>query len=71
MDLSMNQSLSTNEDIEIILRQTTYSREEAIKYFSEFGSVEKCIQNYLGIKPRQEPEMSTNQKIFKSIREFF
>ena len=71
MDLSMNQNLSTNEDIEIILRQTSYNREEAIKYFNEFGSVEKCIEHYLGIKPRKEPEMSTNQKIFKSIRDFF
>ena len=70
MDLSMNQLNLSNEDIEIVLRQTTYTREEAIHYLNEFGTVEKCIKHYLGIKPKEEPQMSTNQKIFKSIRDF-
>ena len=66
--------ISTNEianDIDIIMRQTTYTKEEATKLLNHLGSVEKCIQHYLGIEPKEEPELSTNQKIFKSIRDFF
>ena len=72
MDLSMNENINDiNNDIDIIMRQTTYTREEALKLLEEFKSVDKCIKHYLGIKPREEPDMSTNQKIFKSIRDFF
>jgi hypothetical protein len=67
MDISDNE---TNE-IQIIMRQTTYTKEEAEILFNELGSVEKCIHRYLGIKPKEEPKISTNQKIFKSIRDFF
>lgn len=71
-DVSMNQSLSVSIDkINIIMRQTTYTKEEAETLFNELGSVEKCIAYYLGIKPKKEPDISTNQKIFKSIRDFF
>ena len=63
--------LPSYSDIDIIMRQTTYSREEAETYFEKFGSVEKCIHYYLGIKPKEEPNISTNQKIFKTIRDFF
>jgi len=59
-----------NENIEILMRQTTYTREEAILSLKENGNLEKCISKYLGIKPKIEQEMSNNQKIFKSIREF-
>ena len=74
MDLSMNKDSESSESeslINIIMRQTTYTREESIKYLNEFGTVEKCIKHYLGIKPKEEPQISTNQKIFKSIRDFF
>jgi hypothetical protein len=71
MDISGNEKESKDHEIEIIMRQTTYTREEAIKFLNETGSLEKCIQNYLGIKPKEEPSISTNQKIFKSIRDFF
>jgi hypothetical protein len=53
------------------MRQTNYTKEEAYALFSELGSVEKCLHHYLGIKPKEEPLLSTNQKIFKSIRDFF
>ena len=76
MDISnnfVNQSESKSEldEIKIIMRQTTYTREEAEKLLVELGSVEKCIAHYLGIEPKGEPQLSTNQKIFKSIRDFF
>ena len=59
------------DEIKIIMRQTSYTREEAETYFEQFGSVEKCIHHYLGIKPKEDSHLSTNQKIFKSIRDFF
>jgi hypothetical protein len=58
-------------NIQMIMRQTTYTREETIHLLNELGTVEKCIKHYLGIKPKEEPTLSTNQKIFKSIRDFF
>lgn len=67
--------ISTENDftheIGIIMRQTNYTKEEAETLFKELGSVDKCIEQYLGIKPKGEPTISTNQKIFKSIRDFF
>ena len=74
MDISDNENnvndLTMNDDIDVIMRQTTYTRQEACSLFSQLGTVEKCIHHYLGIKPREEPRLSTNQKIFKSIRDF-
>ena len=72
--INENQSKLENDckdEIAIIMRQTTYTKEEAYTLFKELGSVEKCIEHYLGIKPKGEPDISTNQKIFKSIRDFF
>jgi hypothetical protein len=68
MDISRNEF---ENDIIIIMRQTTYTIEEATKLLNDLGSVEKCIQHYLGIEQKKEPDLSTNQKIFKSIRDFF
>jgi ABC-type Zn uptake system ZnuABC Zn-binding protein ZnuA len=59
------------DEISIIMRQTTYTKEEAETLFNELGTVEKCIAHYLEIKPKEGPSISTNQKIFKSIRDFF
>jgi len=69
--IDLNNSNSDSNEIDIIMRQTNYTKEEAEIYFEKFGSVEKCIHHYLGIKPKKEPNLSTNQKIFKSIRDFF
>ena len=77
MDISVNKTneiMEKNEiknEIKIIMRQTSYTKEEAETYFEQFGTVEKCIHHYLGIIPKEEPNLSTNQKIFKSIRDFF
>ena len=67
---SLNE-IKYRDEIAIIMRQTTYTKEEAEILFHELGSVEKCIEHYLGIQPKGEPSISTNQKIFKSIRDFF
>ena len=79
-DVSMNEAAGVSnsmsvcaslDEINIIMRQTTYTKEEAEALFNELGSVEKCIAHYLGIQPKKEPTISANQKIFKSIRDFF
>jgi len=71
-NIFINHSVSVSiDEINIIMRQTTYTKEEAETLFNELGSLEKCIAHYLGIKPKKEPDISTNQKIFKSIRNFF
>jgi hypothetical protein len=67
---NLNENICKDE-IVIIMRQTTYTKEEAEILFDKLGSIEKCIEHYLGIKPKGEPTISTNQKIFKSIRDFF
>jgi hypothetical protein len=73
METSQNEPIEiiTTDQISIIMRQTSYTKEEAEILFNELGTVEKCIAHYLGIKPKEEPSISTNQKIFKSIRDFF
>jgi len=75
MDISVNETPVNDSDSDcdicIIMRQTTYTREEATTLLSQLGSIEKCIKHYLGIKPKEDPNLSTNQKIFKSIRDFF
>lgn len=57
-------------DIDTLMRQTNYTKEEAEKSLERNGTIEKCIHEYLGIMPKPEPVISVNQGIFKSIRDF-
>ena len=58
------------ELISILMRQTTYTKEEALQLLEEKNNdLEKCITHFLEIPPKKEPEMSINQKIFKNIRD--
>ena len=64
-----------NEDIDIIMRQTSYSKELALKKYNEFsGSVELVISDYLRggkeVKKEKEEVVSLNQEIYKQIRDF-
>lgn len=56
--------------IESIMRQTNYTREEAITSLEKNKSVEACIKEYLGVPAKKEEVVSVNQGIFKSIRDF-
>ena len=58
------------ESVVIILRQTNYTRETAIELLKKYGSIEEVIKDYLGIKKKVDIPVSTNQGIFKSIRNF-
>jgi hypothetical protein len=65
------------EKIKIIKRQTTYTDDEAKYLLDKFnGDIEKVIMNYHGIdlekkKREEENKLSTNQKIFRKIGDFF
>jgi hypothetical protein len=56
--------------IKMLMRQTTYNREEAIASFEKNKTIDKCIEEYLGYQKKEEV-LTTNQAIFKSIRDFF
>lgn len=55
--------------IKMLMRQTTYTREEAIASFEKNKTIDKCIESYLGYEKKEDP-ITTNQAIFKTIREF-
>ncbi len=56
--------------IKMLMRQTIYTREEAITSFERNKTIDKCIEEYLGYQKKDEP-ITTNQAIFKTIRDFF
>jgi len=56
--------------ISILMRQTNYTKEECIELLKKY-SLEECIIQYLQIKKKEEPKKTTNQAIFKTIRDFF
>jgi hypothetical protein len=58
------------EEINIIVRQTSYSREKSLELLKLHGTVEEVIKDYLGVTKKVEQSVSTNQGIFKSIRNF-
>ena len=63
----------SEEKIAIIKRQTDYNEEKIQEKLKEFnGDVEKIIKEFHGISDEiKETNMSSNQKIFKAIRDFF
>jgi len=64
--------VATDELIQIIMRQTTYTEEEAGEKLAELGyDPILVIKDFMGIKPKeQKPEIikSVNQEIYKQIR---
>lgn len=82
--ISETEALDTNKlnekqlkSIGILRRQTDYDEETIIKKIKEFdNNIEKIILDYnnVDIEKRRKEEfsnLSSNQKIFKSIRNFF
>jgi hypothetical protein len=58
--------------IQMLMRQTTYTREESIVSFEKNKTIDKCIEEYLGVSKKNNSEnITTNQAIFKTIRDFF
>jgi hypothetical protein len=54
----------------ILMRQTTYTLEEC-RDMLKSKTLEQCIKDFLGIVEKKEENVSTNQKIFRSIRQHF
>lgn len=59
-----------DDQISILMRQTTYTKEECIELLKT-NTLEECITKYLQIEKKEEPKQTTNQAIFKTIRDFF
>ena len=63
----------TNEEkIQIILRQTNYTEEEATQKLQEnnYDHIQ-VIKNYLGVTEKKAPVLKTkNQEIYRQIRNF-
>ena len=58
------------DNAQILMRQTTYTLEECNELLKT-KTVEQCIKDFLGIIEKKDEGGTTNQKIFRSIREFF
>jgi hypothetical protein len=57
------------ESIEIIMRQTNYTREECLQKLTSWnGDYMQVIREYMGIKPKDTKIKSVNQEIYKQIR---
>ena len=68
----MDSSDNYENKIKMIMRQTSYTREETEKKMEEYeNEVEKIILNFLGGSKIMEREITNNQKIFKAFRELY
>ena len=61
---------ASKEKISIIMRQTSYTEEEAKIKLSEFnGDHIKVIKNFMGIEEKKvKPVSSINQEIYRQLR---
>jgi hypothetical protein len=68
--ISFTNNNEIQEKVEMILRQTDYSVEEAKNKLKEFNYDHiKVVKSYLGITEKKEPPIKTvNQEIYKQIR---
>ena len=60
-----------NENIDIVLRQTNYTKEVAIQKLEEHNNnTINVIKEYMGVKPAEKkaPIKSLNQEIYRQIR---
>ena len=70
-DQSVLKSDYETHQVKILMRQTTYSKDECIQHLTN-KSIEQCIQDFLGISPKENiKSRSVNQNIFKAIRDNF
>jgi septum formation topological specificity factor MinE len=58
-----------NDQIQLIMRQTNYTEEEALNKLIEFNyDVLKTIKSYFNIGEKKEKVLSVNQEIYKHLR---
>jgi hypothetical protein len=69
----VNEIIETKEidsNAKILMRQTSYTLNECTEMLKT-KTLEECIKDFLGIVEKKHESGSTNQKIFRSIREHF
>jgi len=72
-NISLVESQQIDDKIQIIIRQTEYSEEEAREKLTQFNFNEiSVIKDYLGIteKKTSAPIKSINQAIYKQLRNY-
>ncbi len=58
--------------VKILCRQTTLSEIEAAVLIEKHeGDLEKCLDDFFNIKPEPPKPLSTNQAIYKCLRELY
>jgi hypothetical protein len=58
-----------NNLVEIVMRQTNFTREEAITQLTASNNDHVLvIKKYMGITEKKEPEKTRNQEIFRQFR---
>ena len=68
---------SLEKNIKIVMRQTDYDMSKSkMKLEEHDNDVQSVLMEYMGVnmqekKKKEEKSMTMNQKIFKSIRDFF
>jgi hypothetical protein len=70
-DSKNNENNENNENIDIVLRQTNYTKEVAIQKLEEHNNnAINVIKEYMGVKPTEKkaPVKSVNQEIYRQIR---
>ena len=70
-DNTYNRDEKNNENIDIVLRQTNYTKEVAIQKLEEHNNNAINVRKeYMGVKPTEKmaPFKSLNQEIYKQIR---
>jgi len=64
-----NSVLTLDQKVDIIMRQTTYTRDISIECLIQLnGDHIEVIKEYMGIKSKQSSIKSVNQEIYKQIR---
>ena len=56
--------------IDCLMRQTNYTKEEAVESIKRNKTLDVAIKEYLGVTKKEPVTISVNQGIFKAIREF-
>jgi hypothetical protein len=71
LDKDDSKNNEDNENIDIVLRQTNYTKEVAIQKLEEHNNnAINVIKEYMGVKPTEKkaPVKSVNQEIYRQIR---
>jgi uncharacterized protein YajQ (UPF0234 family) len=58
----------SNENAKILMRQTDYTLEECLEILKT-KDIQTAIKDFLGIVEKKDESGTTNQKIYKLIRE--